>query len=336
MTRVGINGFGRIGRLFLRIALHNPEIEVVAINSRASTESHKNLLMYDTMYGRFEGTVIINENNNLAVNNKEIKVFREDDPANIAWHEHNVDIVIDSTGKFRTKEACLPHLKPGVQTVIISAPGKDIDGTYVMGVNHEQFTKDQKVISCASCTTNCLAPVAKILDEQFGIEKGFMTTVHAYTTDQRILDNSHKKDPRRGRSAAQNIIPTTTGATKAVGIVLPRLQGRLDGLAIRVPTATGSLIDLTITTQKPTSVEQVNQTFVEAARTTMSGIIGATNEPIVSSDCIAATQSAIVDLLSTKVIGGNTVKVLAWYDNEYGYTCRLIELTEFVAKKNKE
>ena len=336
MVKVGINGFGRIGRLFLRIALHNPNIEVVAINSRATTESHKHLLNYDTMYGKFQGDIAINENNNLVINRKEVRVFRENDPSNIPWNECKVDIVIDSTGKFRTKEACLPHLKPGVQTVIISAPGKDVDGTYVMGVNHELFTKDQKVISCASCTTNCLAPVAKILDEQFGIEKGFMTTVHAYTTDQRLLDNSHKKDLRRARSAAQNMIPTTTGATKAVGIVLPKLQGRLDGLAIRVPTATGSLIDLTVTTQKPTSVEQINNAFIQAAQTTMSGILGATNEPIVSSDCIAATQSAIVDLLSTKIIGGNTVKVLAWYDNEYGYTCRLVELAEFVANKNKE
>lgn len=335
MVNIGINGFGRIGRLFLRIAQNYPDIQVTAINSRATTESHKHLFTYDTMYGKYNGSVEINAANNLVINGKEIKVFRESDPENIPWHEAKVDIVIEATGEFVKKSECLKHMKPGVKTVIISAPGKDDDGMYVIGVNEQNYKPEQTVISCASCTTNCLAPLAKVLDENFKISSGFMTTVHAYTTDQRLLDNSHHKDLRRARTAGMNIVPTSTGAAKSIGLVLPQLKGKLDGVALRVPVATVSMIDLQVITEKPTTIEDVNAAFTNASSTTLKNILGVTNEPLVSSDFIGSTYSGVVDLSLTNVINKNNVKVFAWYDNEYGYTCRLVELAMLVGKKQE-
>ncbi|PIN78255.1 type I glyceraldehyde-3-phosphate dehydrogenase [Candidatus Woesearchaeota archaeon CG10_big_fil_rev_8_21_14_0_10_34_8] len=333
MIKIGINGFGRIGRLALRICQlpeYKDKIQVVAMNSRASTESHAYLLQHDSMYGRFNGEVSFEENN-LIVNNQTIKVFKESDPALIPWDHAGVDIVLECTGKFKKKEEASLHLKDGVKKVIISAPGKNCN-MYVMGVNHEKYDPiNENVLSCASCTTNCLAPIAQVLDKEFGIVKGIMTTVHAYTNDQNVVDNSHKKDYRRARTAAQNIIPTSTGAAEAVGKVLPQLTGKLTGIALRVPVATVSVVDLVVEVQKPVSKEMVNNAFVAAA----GKFLGVSDKPLVSSDYIGEKHSGVVDLLCTEVMGDNLVKVIAWYDNEYGYACRLVDLAVFVGEKLK-
>lgn len=332
MVRVGINGFGRIGRLAMRICQKNPDVEVVAINSRASTESHAHLLKYDTMYGHFDGTIEI-QNDNLIVNGKEVVVFRENDPGDIDWASANVEIVIEATGKFRKKEDAAGHLRGTVKKVILSAPGKEDDGMFVMGVNHETYDPSKHtVFSCASCTTNGLSPVAKVLDEKFGIVKGLMTTVHAVTSGQRILDNSHK-DFRRARTACQSIIPTTTGAAKSVGKVLPNLKGKLNGMCMRVPIATVSVVDLTVELAKNVTKEEVNNAFIEASKTDFGKYLAVSDEPLVSSDYIGDSHSTTVDLLSTDVMGDNMVKVIAWYDNEWGYACRLVDLTAYVASK---
>ena len=330
MIRVGINGFGRIGRLALRICQlpeYKDKIKVVAINSRSNMESHALLFEHDSTYGKFSGSVAV-ASDHLLINHEKITVFCEDDPANIPWNSAQVDIVLECTGKFVKKEQAALHLENDVKKVIISSPGKGC-GTYVMGVNHSTWLETKEdVLSCASCTTNCLAPIAFVLEKEFGIEKGFMTTIHAITNDQNIIDNSHKKDLRRARTASVNIIPTTTGAAEAVGKVIPSLAGKLTGIAMRVPVPTVSFVDLVCTLSKNVTKEEVNDTFVSSA----NQYLGVTVKPLVSSDFIGNSHSAVVDLLSTTVIGENMVKVIAWYDNEYGYACRLIDLAVFVGE----
>lgn len=330
MIRVGINGFGRIGRLALRICQlpkYKDKITVVAINSRATIESHALLLEHDSTYGKFSGTVAV-EGDHLVINSEKILVFCEDNPTNIPWNAASVDLVLECTGKFVKKEHAAAHLENDVKKVIISSPGKGC-GTYVMGVNHEKWLETkEEVLCCASCTTNCLAPVAAVLEKEFGIEKGFITTVHAITNDQNIIDNSHKKDLRRARTASVNIIPTTTGAAEAVGKVIPSLAGKLTGIAMRVPVPTVSVVDLVCTLGKKVTKEEVNAAFIRSA----NQYLGVTVKPLVSSDFIGNQHSAVVDLLSTDVIGDNMVKVIAWYDNEYGYACRLVDLAVFVGE----
>lgn len=332
--KVGINGFGRIGRNAFKIAQErlNKDVEIVAINDLTDTKTLAHLLKYDSLFGQFEGTVDTTEDS-LIVNGKKIRVFAERDPKNLPWKALGVDIVIESTGLFKDREKAMAHINAGAKKVIISAPAKNEDITIVMGVNEEKYDpKKHNIISNASCTTNCLAPFAKVLDENFGIEKGLMTTVHSYTNDQRILDLPHK-DLRRARAAAQSIIPTTTGAAKAVALVLPQLKGRLNGLAMRVPTPTVSVTDLVCEVRKETTVEEVNNAFKKAAEGSMKGILGITEEPLVSIDFKKDSRSSIVDGLSTMVIGGNMVKVLSWYDNEWAYSTRIVDLVNYVAER---
>ncbi|MFO7152308.1 MAG: type I glyceraldehyde-3-phosphate dehydrogenase [Bacillota bacterium] len=332
--KVGINGFGRIGRNSFKAALKNhPEIEIVAINDLTDPATLAHLLKYDSVFGRFEGEVTAKEDS-IVVNGREIKVFAEKDPANIPWRDLGVDIVVESTGVFTSKEKAIKHIESGgAKKVIISAPAKGEDITIVMGVNEDKYNpKEHHVISNASCTTNCLAPVAKVLLENFGIKKGLMNTIHSYTNDQRILDLPHK-DLRRARAAALNIIPTTTGAAKAVALVIPELKGKLNGFAMRVPTPTVSVVDLTAVLEKNVTVEEVNQALKEAAEGPMKGILGYTEEPVVSMDFKGCELSSIVDGLSTMVMDGDLVKVVSWYDNEWGYSCRVMDLVKYVAEK---
>lgn len=330
--RVGINGFGRIGRSFLRAVLKNgSDLEVVAINDLTDNKTLATLLKYDTAFGRLEQDVTFDDDS-ITVGGQRIAAYAERDPKNLDWSKHEVDIVIESTGLFRDAESNQAHLDNGAKKVIISAPGKGVDATFVYGVNHEDYdAASHNVISAASCTTNCLAPVAKVLDEKLGIERGLMTTIHAYTGDQRLQDAPHK-DLRRARAAAQNIVPTSTGAAKAVGLVLPNLEGKLDGYALRVPTITGSATDLTFTASRETTVEEVNQMIKEAAEADDSGALAYTEDPLVSSDIIMDPHGSIFDSGLTKVVG-DQVKVVAWYDNEWGYTEQLLRLTNLVASK---
>ncbi|WP_115684576.1 type I glyceraldehyde-3-phosphate dehydrogenase [Corynebacterium senegalense] len=333
-TRIGINGFGRIGRASLRVILdkYQDELEVVKINDLTDNETLAHLTKYDTAFGPL-GREVEHDENSITIDGKRIEVSSEKDPANLAWGEAGVDIVLECTGKFRTGEDAKAHIDAGAKKVIISAPGKNVDGTYVWGVNDDDYTGEETIISAASCTTNSLAPVAKVLDEKFGIRDGLMTTIHAYTGDQRLQDAPHK-DLRRARAAAQNIVPTTTGAAKAVGLVLPNLQGKLDGFAMRVPTITGSATDLTVLVEKETSVEEVNAALKEAASDPKFGqAMRYTEDPIVSSDIIGAHEGAIFDAGMTKVIDGTMVKVISWYDNEWGYTEQYIRMTKVVADK---
>ncbi|KAF2955926.1 type I glyceraldehyde-3-phosphate dehydrogenase [Marinitoga sp. 38H-ov] len=328
--KVAINGFGRIGRVVFREMMKRGNFEVVAINDLTDTKTLAHLLKYDSVHGKFDGTVELAENG-FIVNGKEVKVFAEKNPANLPWKDLGVDIVIESTGVFRNKEKAMPHIEAGAKKVIITAPAKgDVDLTVVLGVNDELLSKDQVVISNASCTTNSIAPVIKVLNEKFGIKKGLLTTVHSFTNDQRVLDLPHS-DLRRARAAAVNIIPTTTGAAKAVGIVIPELKGKLDGIAMRVPTPDGSITDLTVVVEKETTAEEVNAVIKEASETYLKGILGYTEEEIVSSDIIGTTFSGIFDASLTKVMEGNLVKVASWYDNEYGYSARVVDLTERLA-----
>ena len=330
--KVGINGFGRIGRNFFRACIDNPEIEIVGINDLTDAYTLAHLLKYDSVHGKFNGSVEAKENS-IVVNGKEIEITAIKDPAQLPWKELGVDIVIESTGVFRDREGAGKHLHAGAKKVIISAPGKNPDFTVVLGVNEEQYNPEEHhIISNASCTTNCLAPVAKVLNDEFGIVKGYMVTVHAYTNDQRILDLPHK-DLRRARAAAVNIIPTTTGAAKAVGEVLPELKGKLDGTARRVPVADGSLVDLTVILEKQVTEEEINNKMKEYAEGKMKGILEYTEDPIVSQDIVGNPHSSIFDALSTKVIGGKFVHVSSWYDNEWGYSNRLKDLVLFVAQK---
>ncbi|MDQ7056244.1 MAG: type I glyceraldehyde-3-phosphate dehydrogenase [Persephonella sp.] len=330
--RVGINGFGRIGRNFFRACIDNPDIEIVGINDLTDAHTLAHLLKYDSVHGKFNDSVEAKESS-IIVNGKEIEITAIKDPSQLPWKELEVDIVIESTGVFRDREGAGKHLQAGAKKVIISAPGKNPDLTVVLGVNEEQYDPgNHHIISNASCTTNCLAPVAKVLNNEFGIVKGYMVTVHAYTNDQRILDLPHK-DLRRARAAAVNIIPTTTGAAKAVGEVLPELKGKLDGTARRVPVADGSLVDLTVILEKEVTEEEINSKMKEYAEGKMKGILEYTEDPIVSQDIVGNPHSSIFDALSTKVIGGNLLHVSSWYDNEWGYSNRLKDLVLFIAQK---
>jgi len=328
--RVAINGFGRIGRAVFKIAFEKG-INIVAINDLASPENLAYLLKYDSIYGLYNKKIEI-KNNTLIVNKKKIEIINERDPANLPWRELKIDYVIESTGLFTAREDAIKHIKAGAKKVLISAPAKNPDITVVPGVNTEKLKRQHNIISVASCTTNCLAPIAKILNDKFGIIKGFMTTVHAYTADQRIQDAPHKK-LRRGRAAALSIVPTTTGATKAVSEVLPELKGKLNGLAIRVPIACGSIVDFVVQLKKKVTVEEVNNELKKVANTKLKGILQYTEDELVSSDIIGNSHSSIVDGLSTQVLGGNLVKILAWYDNEYGYSCRMVDVIRILSKK---
>ena len=328
-TRIGINGFGRIGRSFLRQSLTSPDIEVVAINDLTDNASLAHLLTYDSVWRQIHATVNHDESA-LIVNGRRISATAHPEPAQIPWGELGVDIVIEATGRFRTADQARGHLDAGARTVIMSSPGKGIDGMFVMGVNHTDFDPAaHTIVSNASCTTNCLAPVAKVLHEGIGIRSGLMTTIHAYTGDQRLVDGNHK-DPRRARAAAVNIVPTTTGAAAAVGTVLPELAGRLSGLAVRVPVPTGSLVALVFTPERETDPQEVNSLLRAAAAGAYAGILAYTEDPIVSSDIVMDEHSAIVDGLLTEQVG-EQIKVIAWYDNEWGYSHRLLDLTTHIA-----
>ncbi|MFN3263953.1 MAG: type I glyceraldehyde-3-phosphate dehydrogenase, partial [Aquificaceae bacterium] len=330
--RVGINGFGRIGRSFFRACQGHEEVEIVAVNDLTDTRTLAHLLKYDSVHGRFKAHVEAKDSS-LIVDGRGIRVFSVKDPAEIPWGDLGVDVVIESTGAFTSRDKAELHLRDTVKRVIISAPAKNPDITLVLGVNEHMYDPERhRIISNASCTTNCLAPTLKVLHEKFGVKKGYMVTVHAYTNDQRVLDLPHK-DLRRARAAAVNIIPTTTGAAKAIGEVIPELKGRLDGTARRVPVADGSLIDLTVIVEKaPASVEEVNRAFREASENHLKGILQYTEDPVVSQDIVGNPHSAIFDAGLTQVIE-DMVHVGAWYDNEWGYSCRLRDLTIFVAER---
>ena len=330
MTKIAINGFGRIGRPALKIILsEHPDLEIVAINDLTDTKTLAHLLKYDSNYGTYEKEVSYDEEH-IIVNNKKIKVFAQKDPELLPWKDLGVDVVLECTGFFRDKEGANKHLKAGAKKVVISAPAKSEEiNTFVLGVNEKKYNpQEDNIISNASCTTNCLAPVVKILNDNLGIEKGFMTTVHSYTNDQRILDLPHK-DLRRGRAAAMSIIPTTTGAAKAVVKTIPELEGRLDGMAMRVPTPAVSIVDFVATVKKSTSVDEVNSLFKKAAENNLKNILAVSEEPLVSMDFKGNKFSSIVDLPLT-MANENLIKVCAWYDNEFGYACRLVEMAEVV------
>lgn len=332
MVKVGINGFGRIGRNVFRAALNNPEVEIVAVNDLTDVSTLAHLLKYDTTHGKLNASVEAGEGA-LIVNGKTIKVFAERDPGNLPWASVGAEIVVESTGIFTAKEKAELHLKGGAKKVIISAPATNEDITVVMGVNEDKYDPAQHtVISNASCTTNCLAPFAKVLNDTFGIVKGMMTTVHSYTNDQSVLDLPHK-DLRRARAAAENIIPSTTGAAKAVSLVLPELKGKLNGGAMRVPTPNVSVTDLVVELSKDVTAEEVNAAFKAASEGPLKGILNYNEEPLVSSDYNGDPASSTIDALSTMVVGGNMVKVISWYDNEWGYSNRVVDLAAYIAKK---
>jgi glyceraldehyde 3-phosphate dehydrogenase len=329
-VKVGINGFGRIGRLFFRAAYRDPALEIVAVNDITDAKTLAHLLKYDSVHGRFD-EMIEAKGDALVVAGKEIKVFAAKDPSELPWKNLGVKVVIESTGKFTDREGAEKHLKAGAERVIISAPAKNPDATFVMGVNEKMYEPAKhRIISNASCTTNCLAPVAKVLLDAFGIERGLMTTIHSYTNDQRILDLPHK-DLRRARAAGLSMIPTTTGAAKAVSLVIPELSGKLDGMAIRVPTSNVSVVDLTVELSRPATAEEVNGAFKKASEGPLKGILRYVDEPLVSVDFNHTPYSSEFDALSTKMIEGKMVKVLAWYDNEWGYSCRTVDLAKLVA-----
>jgi glyceraldehyde 3-phosphate dehydrogenase len=333
--RVGINGFGRIGRQSLKAMLerYSAQIEVVAINDLTDTETNAHLFRYDSTYGRFDGQVEVLDSNDLSINGKKIKVFQQKDPAQIPWGDLGAQIVVESTGFFTDASKAKAHLHDSVKKVIISAPAKGEDITIVLGVNEDKYDPaTQNIISNASCTTNCLAPAAKVIQDTYGIDRGMMTTVHSYTNDQRLLDVVHS-DLRRARAAAQNIIPTSTGAARALALVMPELKGKFDGFSLRVPTATVSVVDFVALVNKPATVDAVNDAFKQAAAGKMNGILDYTDEPLVSSDFRGDSHSSIIDGLSTMVLGDNMVKVIAWYDNEWGYSSRVADLTNFVGER---
>ncbi len=332
VVRVGINGYGRIGRLVHRIAESDPNVEVVAINSSRNSGMIAHLTKYDSVHGTWDVEIEFTEDI-LMVNGKKVQIFTERDPAQVPWKSMDVDVVVEATGAFTEAKKAKVHLTSGgAKKVIVTAFAKDADATIVMGVNEDIYdAQKHHVISNASCTTNCLAPVAKILDDAFGIKYGLMTTVHAYTSDQRNLDGSHS-DLRRARACALSIIPTTTGAAKAVGSVLPKLQGKLNGFSLRVPVANVSVVDLVVELEKSTSVEEVNRLFEKAAKGSLKGVLGYNNLPLVSSDYNGDSRSSIVDGLSTMVMEGTQVKVLAWYDNEWGYSSRVVDLISYIMR----
>jgi glyceraldehyde 3-phosphate dehydrogenase len=333
---VGINGFGRIGRQVYKAIRDNYDgiLDVVAVNDLVDVKTNAHLLKYDSTYGRFPGEVEAREGD-IYVNDDRIRSYAERDPSNLPWEELGVDIALECTGIFRDRDSAAGHLKAGAKKVLISAPGKNVDGTFCLGVNEESYDPAaHHVISNASCTTNCLAPVAKVLNDEFGVKRALMSTIHAYTNGQRILDMA-SKDLRRSRTAGINIIPTTTGAAKAVSLVIPDLAGRFDGMAFRVPVATVSVVDLTAELEKETTVEELNQAFRAAANGDgwLGKVLAYSEEPLVSTDYIGSSSSSTVDALSTQVIGGDLVKVITWYDNEWGYASRLADLTGYVAER---
>jgi glyceraldehyde 3-phosphate dehydrogenase len=332
-TRVGINGFGRIGRQSLKALIERaPDVEVVAVNDLVDTKMNALLFKHDSTYGAYPGDVSHTEDA-IIVDGREIKVLKEKDPATLPWGDLGVDIVVESTGIFTDAEKANAHLDAGAKKVIISAPAKNEDITVVLGVNDEKYDPaTHHIISNASCTTNCLAPAAKVVHDLLGIQRGLMNTIHSYTNDQRILDVAHK-DPRRARSAGQNIIPTTTGAAKALALVIPDLKGKFDGFSLRVPTPTVSVVDFTAEVGRETSAEELNEAFRNAADGPLKGILGVSDEPLVSTDFKGDERSSIIDSASTMVIGGTMVKVIAWYDNEWGYSCRVADLVAHVAAR---
>lgn len=334
-TRVAINGFGRIGRMVFRQAILDESVEVVAINASYPLETLAHLIKYDSVHGKFPEEVKITEDG-FEINGQKVLKVENRDPKQLPWAELNIDVVIEATGKFNSQEGASGHLEAGAKKVVLTAPGKGVDNTIVVGVNDETLdVSNQDVISNASCTTNCLAPVVKVLDDAFTIENGLMTTVHAYTTDQLNLDNPHR-DLRRARACGQSIIPTSTGAAKALGLVLPHLNGKLHGMALRVPTPNVSLVDLVVDVKEDVTVEDVNNAFKKAAEGSLKGIISYSEEPLVSIDFTTNNSSAIVDSLSTIVIEDRKVKVLAWYDNEWGYSARVLDLVKLVGKQLAE
>ena len=332
-VRVGINGFGRIGRQSLKALLEREvPVEVVAVNDLADAAMHAHLFKHDSTYGAFPGSVE-HTDDQLIVNGRAIKVLQEADPSGLPWADLGVDIVLESTGKFRDQGMPQRHLEAGARKVIVSAPARGADVTLVLGVNEDAYDQDRHdVISNASCTTNCLVPAVKVVHDLATIERGLMNTVHSYTTSQRLLDMAHK-DPRRARAAAQNIVPTTSGATRSLGQVMPELEGKFDGFALRVPTPTVSVVDFTADVRRPTSVEEINDAFRSAEAGRMKGILGVSDEPLVSSDFRGDSRSSIVDSAMTMVSGGTLVKVLAWYDNEWGFSCRVADLIDLVARQ---
>ncbi len=334
MIRIGINGFGRIGRQVMKAVIerHPKKLAVVAINDLFDVETNAHLFKYDTNYGRFPGNVNVAKES-IVINGKTIKSFSFRDPSEIPWDEEGVDIVIESTGLFKTGPKASAHIEAGAKKVIISAPAKEEDLTVVMGVNHKEYRpKDHHIISNASCTTNCLAPPALVIHRAFGIEKALMTTVHSYTADQRLMDLAHK-DLRRARAAAMNIIPTTTGAAKAIALVIPELVGRFDGYSLRVPTPTVSVVDFVAILQKKTDTDLLRAELRKAAETDLKGIMACEDEPLVSIDFKGDSNSSIVDMEFTQILGGNMAKVVTWYDNEWGYSCRIADLAAYMAEK---
>ena len=334
VTRVGINGFGRIGRLVARATMERypGKVEVAAVNDLTDAKTNAHLFKYDSNYGVYPGQVEAN-NDDLVIDGRNIKVFSERDPAQIPWSEMGVDLVVESTGIFTDGEQAAGHLKGGASKVIISAPASNVDLTMVMGVNDDTYNPEQhNIVSNASCTTNCFAPMVKVLHDAFGIDHGLMSTIHSYTNDQAILDQRHS-DLRRARTAAQNIIPTSTGAARAVGLVLPELNGRLHGIAFRVPTATGSVTDFVANLSKDVTAEQINEVFLKASQAELKGILEYTEDPIVSSDIRGNVHSCIFDALSTMVMQDRMVKIMGWYDNEWGYSCRTADLCSFITDK---
>jgi glyceraldehyde 3-phosphate dehydrogenase len=332
--KIGINGMGRIGRMIVRSIIENnySNIEIKHINNRSNSETCSNLLKYDSIHGKFNAEIKF-DNNNITINKKKISYGQETDLNNINWKKYNVDYVFECTGKFNSKEKLLPHLMNGAKKIIVSAPCKNADKTIVFGVNEKEIKKNDNIISAASCTTNCLAPVAHVLNKNFEIEKGFMTTIHAFTSDQRILDNSHK-DPRRARSASQSIVPTSTGASKAIGEIIPELKGKLEGIAMRVPTPNVSLVELVFCTKKSLSIEKINSAFQKFISQQKRKVLEISNEKLVSIDFNHNSASSIIDASLTNVVGKNMGKISAWYDNEWGFSNRMCDIAEYIHKNS--
>ena len=330
--KIGINGLGRIGRMVIRSLVENKNknIEIRHINNRTNSETSSLLLKYDSVHGKFNSNINYNKNN-LIISKKKISFSQETELSKINWKKYGVDIVLECTGKYNSKEKCIQHIKNGAKKVIVSAPCKNADKTIVYGVNHKTINKNDLIISAASCTTNCFAPVAFVINKEFKIEKGFMSTIHSYTSDQRLLDNSHK-DPRRARSAGQSIVPTSTGASKALGEIIPELKGKLDGLAMRVPTPNVSLVDFVFNSKNKLSVKKINDSFIKASNKELKNVLDTTNERLVSVDFNHNPNSAIVDLSLTSVVDDNMGKVSAWYDNEWGFASRMNDLVEYIHK----
>jgi len=330
--KIGINGLGRIGRMIIRSLIENKNknIEIKHINNRSNSETSSLLLKYDSVHGKFKTNINYKEKN-LIINKKKISFSQKTELSKINWKKHGVDIVLECTGKFNSKDKCIQHIKNGAKKVIVSAPCKGADKTIVYGVNHKSINKDDLIISASSCTTNCLAPLASVINKEFEIEKGFMTTIHSYTADQRLLDNSHK-DPRRARAAGQSIVPTSTGASKALGEIIPELQGKIEGIAMRVPTPNVSLVNFIFNSKNKLSVKKINESFIKASNKELKNVLDTTNEKLVSVDFNHNSNSAIVDLSLTSVVGDNMGKVSAWYDNEWGFASRMNDLVEYIHK----